>query len=87
MKLFLRVAPWVPVLLLVWLASRVHARPRGDGPFGAVVLNHGVPLDARARAELAEFTTQERPLEVAERLLARAPRALRSGTQSARKRG
>ena len=25
-------------------------RPRGDGPFGAVVLNHGVPLDARARS-------------------------------------
>jgi dienelactone hydrolase len=25
-------------------------RPRGDGPFGAVILNHGVPLDARARS-------------------------------------
>ncbi len=24
-------------------------RPRGDGPFGAVILNHGVPADARAR--------------------------------------
>ena len=26
-------------------------RPRGDGPFGAIVLNHGVPLTARARQE------------------------------------
>jgi dienelactone hydrolase len=25
-------------------------RPRGDGPFGAVILNHGVPLDAHARS-------------------------------------
>jgi dienelactone hydrolase len=24
-------------------------RPRGDGPFGAVILNHGVPLGAQAR--------------------------------------
>jgi dienelactone hydrolase len=24
-------------------------RPRGDGPIGAVILNHGVPLDARSR--------------------------------------
>lgn len=24
-------------------------RPRGEGPFGAVVLNHGAPLDAHAR--------------------------------------
>jgi dienelactone hydrolase len=26
-------------------------RPRGDGPFGAIVLNHGVPLTAEARSE------------------------------------
>jgi dienelactone hydrolase len=25
-------------------------RPRGDGPFGAVILNHGVPLTKRARS-------------------------------------
>ncbi|HEX6268085.1 MAG TPA: prolyl oligopeptidase family serine peptidase [Burkholderiales bacterium] len=25
-------------------------RPRGDGPFGAVILNHGVPLTERARS-------------------------------------
>jgi dienelactone hydrolase len=26
-------------------------RPRGDGPYGAVILNHGVPLTAQARSE------------------------------------